>query len=164
VLEEPLCEARRRTRQPAVRERFAYRALRRRLQLDEDGRVAVEVRDREERLGIGGENRFLLAEVVDPDREDRAVGRGLVPEPLDVGLAERPFPREALLADEPRAIAEALPLGDLRELRHHACDVVESDHGAYCSFGVLPRDLARRRLGSGGRTPIPYAADHARWR
>jgi hypothetical protein len=87
--------------------------------------------DREERRGIGGEHGFFLAEVVDPDREDRSVGRSGITEPFDVGLAERPLPREALLADEPGAISVTLAFGDLWKLRDHLRDVVEGDHGCF---------------------------------
>jgi hypothetical protein len=96
------------------------------------------MRDREEGPGVGGQDGFLLAEVVDPDGQDRPLGRPGITKPFDVGFAERPLPREALATDEPRAIAVTLAFGDLWKLRDHRGDVVERDHGASCSSaGVL---------------------------
>src|SRR5205807_9710618 len=94
-----------RARQPAVDDCCPQCRLRDGLQLDEDGRVAVEVRDREERLRIRGEDRFLLAEVFNADCEDGPGRRRGIAEASDVCLAERPLPRERLPGDEPCAVA-----------------------------------------------------------
>ena len=79
------------------------------------------------------EHRFLLSEIVDAHGEDGPCGRGLVSEPSDVGLAERPLPRERLAGDVPRADSVVtLGLRDLGETERDASDVVESH--ALCSL------------------------------
>jgi hypothetical protein len=60
-----------------------------RVQLDQVGVVAVEVRDGEEAVLPLGEDGLLLRPVGGADREDRAGRRRLVAEALDVRLAER---------------------------------------------------------------------------
>ena len=91
--------------------------------------------DVEEGLRMGLEHGFLLVQVLDTDGEDGAVRRSLVTEALDVGLAERPLPREPLAADEPGAVVVACTLGDVRELhRHLGCLFGRRRHAArtYC--------------------------------
>jgi len=88
------------------------------------------VRNREERLGARGENRLLLAEVLDPDGEDRPVGRRGIPEALDVRLAERSLPREGLPGDGPRPIAVTETFGDVGQLQGHPSDFVDGEHGS----------------------------------
>jgi hypothetical protein len=62
------------------------------LEVDQDGRVSVEMRDREEPADPGSEEYFFVIEIGDPDRENRSVGWALIAEPLNVGLAERSLP------------------------------------------------------------------------
>ena len=131
---------RRRDGEPAVDQRLAQCPLLHDLQLDQHGGVAVEVRDCEERLGIGGEHGLLLAEIVDAHRQNRPRGRRLVTEPFDVGLAERPLPRERLAADGPRAVAEPLANGHLRQGRRHVGDLLDAHHRPNGS----PRHLTSR--------------------
>src|SRR5437763_2929135 len=107
-------------RQPAVHDRLAQHPLVHLLQLDEDRGVAVEVGDVEEDLGMGFEHGLLLVQVFDVAGEDRTAGRRLLAEPLDVRLAERPFPGESLAAHEPGAATEAGPLRDLGQLHRHS--------------------------------------------
>src|SRR5512132_2246196 len=89
----------RRTRQPAVDDRLPQGSLGDRLQLDQNSRVPVEMRNREEGLGLRGEHGLLLAEVFNSNREDRSIWRAGIAEPPDVCLAEWPFPREGLAAN-----------------------------------------------------------------
>jgi hypothetical protein len=111
-----LDEGRRGAGQPAVGNRlFQYLGCDFR-QLDEDGGISVEVRDREEGARIRGEHRLFLAEILDANGQDGAVGRALVPEPPDVRLAERPFPGEGLTADEPGPVAVPFVLRDLGQV------------------------------------------------
>lgn len=56
----------------------------------------------------------MAAQVRDSDGEDWAAGDRCVAESLQVRLAERPFPREAAIADEPRLVAVAHAGGDVR--------------------------------------------------
>lgn len=114
--------------QPTIDEGFTQRSLGDPVQLDEHGGVAVEVRDGEERLGLGGEHRLLLAEVLDPDGEDRTVRWRGMAEPPDVRLGERPFPGEGLAGDGPRAVAVALALGDLGQIECHPGRLVDRRH------------------------------------
>src|ERR1700722_1305003 len=71
------------------------------VQLDQIGVVAVEVRDGEEAALARREYRFLFRLVGGADRQDRALGRPLAAEPLEVGLAERALPGEGLARDLP---------------------------------------------------------------
>src|SRR3954451_3321280 len=80
------------TGQPAVGECVAQRPGGDPRQLDQHGRVPVEVRDGEEGVRVGGEHCLLFTEVLGPDGQDWAVRRHLVAEPADVRLAERPVP------------------------------------------------------------------------
>src|SRR6185437_1620166 len=59
-------------------------------------------------------------------------------ETLDVGLVQRPLPRERLPADEPRAVAVPLPLGDLRQGCGEPGGVVDRRHTS-----ILERSAAR---------------------
>src|SRR6185295_12290339 len=76
----------------------------------------------------GREHGLLLAEVVDPDGQDRLRRRGLGAEPPDVGLAERALPGERLARHEPGPVAVPLPLGHLRERRDRTGHVVPARH------------------------------------
>ena len=116
--------------EPAVDDGVPQRPLAGGLQLDEDRGVAVEVGDGEVAAVLFGEHRFLLVQVLHGHREDRAGGRRGITEPLDVSLAERPLPGEGLAVHEPGAVAVALALGDLGELRDDPHDVVDRCHGA----------------------------------
>src|SRR6476620_3472265 len=99
--DELLGEDTRRAGQPAVDQGLAKGALTDDLQLDQHGGVAVEVRDREEAFLVCREHGLLLAEIVDPHGKDRACGGRFGAEPLDVRLAERTLPREALARNRP---------------------------------------------------------------
>jgi hypothetical protein len=89
LVEEPLGDLRGRDRQPPVYQRFPEVVRGDRVQLDQVGVVAVEVRDGEEAVLPLGEDGLLLRPVGGADREDRAGRRRLVAEALDVRLAER---------------------------------------------------------------------------
>jgi hypothetical protein len=123
-----LDEGRRGAGQPAVGNRLFQRLGCDFRHLDEDGGISVEVRDREEGARIRGEHRLFLAEILDANGQDGAVGRALVLEPPDVRLAERPFPGEGLTADEPCPVAVPLILRDLGQLRDHPGHVIEGRH------------------------------------
>ena len=97
-----LREVARRTRQPTVGQRDLERSHANLAELDQDRRVAVEVRDREDPLGARGEHGFLLDQILNADGEDRLPGWRLIPEPLEVGLRVRSLPRERLPRDRPR--------------------------------------------------------------
>ncbi len=120
----------RRTRQPAVNDRLPKRLLGDGLQLDQNCRVPVEVRDSEESLGIGLDQRLFLFKVHHTDRDDRPRRRGRVAKPLDICLAERPIPGERLASNGPRAVAMALAFGDQRQVESHLRDIVDGDHAA----------------------------------
>src|SRR5579863_4795910 len=98
---EPVGEVARGARQPAVGEGVAEYLRRHPVQLDEVGAEPVEVRDREEGVRVRCEDGLLLGQVGGADRENRAVRRLFVAEPLDVRLAERALPGERLAADLP---------------------------------------------------------------
>lgn len=121
-------ETRRRLRQPRVDDGLAQRDLVDDLQLHEDGRVAVEMRDREEAREPGLKDGFLLAQVLDAEADDLARGRLDVPEAPDVGLGERPLPGEHLAADLPSPPAAALALVHLGQFRREPGNVVEGCH------------------------------------
>lgn len=90
--------ARQRRRDPAkrVQDRRAH-VLRPRLpQCDQDCGVTVEMRDREEAGRRHREQCILGIEILDGDGEDLARRRRLVPESLEVSLAERALPGEPL--------------------------------------------------------------------
>ena len=116
--------------QPAVGQGLLERLGRHPVQLDQEGVVAVEVRDGEEGVGVGGHDRLLLPEVGGADGQDRAVRRRLVAETLDVGLAERALPGERLPADFPRP-KSPVPLealGHLGQLASQAGHIIEGLH------------------------------------
>jgi hypothetical protein len=69
------------------------------LQLDENGRVAIEARNREEGSALRGEYDLLLAKIRHANREDRSFRQGGIAEPLDVCLAGRPLSHARLNAD-----------------------------------------------------------------
>ena len=75
-----------------------------------------------------------------------ALGRRLVTEALEVGLAERPLPGERLrllaVVDEPGAAAVPLADGDLRQPGHDPLDVAERRHGRHV---MRDRDAGGRR-------------------
>jgi hypothetical protein len=98
-------EAGRRAREPAVGYRISQCRPGDVLKLDENGGVAIKVRNREEGSGLRGEHDILLAQAGHPNREDRPFRRGGTAEPLDVCLAEGLLPRETLPGDEPGACA-----------------------------------------------------------
>jgi hypothetical protein len=123
-----LRQGRRGASQPGVGNRVFQRLFCDFRQLDEDGGISVEVRDREEDVRIGGEHRLFLAEILDANGQHGAVGRGLVAEPPDVRLAERPVPGEGLTADEPRPVAVPLALSDLGQFRYQPGHIIEGRH------------------------------------
>src|SRR5919201_130172 len=94
--------------QPAIDERFPERGPRDLLQLEQDRRIPVEMGNREEGLGLCREHRLLLDEIVHANREDGSIGWIHLAETSDVGLSERPLPRECVSRDAPRAIAVAI--------------------------------------------------------
>jgi hypothetical protein len=88
--------------------------------------------------------------------EDRPLGRGLVAEPLQVGLAERAFPRERFATDGPGPVTVAVfvfALRDLGQCAGHPSYVVERRHPST----VLPC-LAGTRHGSRVRWVEPRPA------
>src|SRR5215472_5455170 len=89
------------------------------------------MRDREEGVPVRGEHGLLLAEVFHPDGQYRSVRRRLSAEPPQVCLAERPFPRERLVRDEPGPVAVPLALGATRELSGQLGHVVKVRHTPY---------------------------------
>jgi hypothetical protein len=96
-------------RQPAVGERVPERFGADLPQLDEDGAIPIEVRDREKGVvRVRGEDGFLVVQVRSAHGEDRSLGRGLLAEPLQVGLAERAFPRERFASDGPGPMTVAV--------------------------------------------------------
>ena len=117
-----------RARQPAVDDDFSECSPRHRLQLDEDGWVIVEVRNREEGFRIGGEDGLLLGEVLYSDSQDWCGRRSGIAESSDVCLAEWPLPRERLPSDGPCAVAMTLSLGNLGQLQGHPSHFVDAHH------------------------------------
>src|ERR1700685_3384644 len=73
---KPLDELRRRTGQPPVDDRLTQGGWGDDQHADENGRVSVEVADREEGPGIRGQHRFLVLEVVDANGQNGPIGRG----------------------------------------------------------------------------------------
>jgi hypothetical protein len=96
------------------------------------------VRDGEEAFRVGGEDRFLFRQVGGADGQDRAGGRLLVAEALDVRLAVRALPGEHLAAHMPGAVTAELrhPLGHLGELARDAGHVVEGLHALQAPSGA----------------------------
>jgi hypothetical protein len=88
------------------------------------------VRDREEAGEPHGEERLLSVETVGANREDLAGGRRLVAEALEVGLAERPLPGEAFVADHPGPVSPARTDGNARQFLRECVDVIESHRAA----------------------------------
>ncbi len=127
-----------RHRQPAVEQRLPQVLGRHLVQLDQVGVVAVEVRDGEEAGLARREYRLLLRLVGGADREDRALGRLLAgqAEPLEVGLAVRALPGEALARDLPLPPAAELLLAfsHLGQRRREPGHVIEGLH----EITVLP--------------------------
>jgi hypothetical protein len=110
------------------------------VQLDQVGVVAVEVLDGEEAVLARREDRLLFRLVGSADRENRALGRPLVAEPLEVGLAVRALPGEALARDLPFAPAAVpfLALGHLGQRRREPGHVVEGLHEFTVLSGPRP--------------------------
>jgi hypothetical protein len=106
------------------------------VQLDQVGVVAVEMLDSEEAFLARREDRFLFRLVGGADRENRALGRPLVAEPPEVGLAVRALPGEALARDPPvtPAVVLLLALGHPGQRRRKPGHVIEGRH----EFTVLP--------------------------
>src|SRR5260370_7795976 len=94
-------ELRRRAGQPAVGDRLPQRLPGDLPQLDKNGGIPVEVRNREESTRMRGEHSLFLAEILDADSQDGPLRRGLVAEPPAIPLPQRPFPSKPLPADEP---------------------------------------------------------------
>src|SRR6185295_13445231 len=135
----------RRARPPRVGEQLRELVAVDGAEADEDARVAVVVRDREELLGFGADEEVLLALVRAPDDED-------------AGLAD-PREQAVLHAEAGRAVRGAL-LG-LRKGQRDGPDVVLARHGAI---------LAGARARSYGGQPnvnanpeIPGAKRSVRW-
>jgi hypothetical protein len=87
------------------------------------------------------------------DGEDRSLGRGLVAEPLQVGLAERAFPRKRFATDGPGPVTVAVLVFALRDLGQrggHPSDVVERHHPST----VLP---CWAGTGHGGARPMGWS-------
>src|SRR5204862_7970518 len=61
--------------QPSVHDRVAQLATRHLVQLYQDGRVSVEMRNGEDRSRMRHQHHVLLFEVRNPDREDRSARR-----------------------------------------------------------------------------------------
>src|SRR5262249_54808928 len=97
----------------------------------DDGAIPIEVRDRENGVRVRGEDGFLVVQVRGAHGEDWSLGRGLLAEPLQVGLAERAFPRERLATDGPGPVTVAVfgfALCDLGRCASHPSHVVERRH------------------------------------
>jgi hypothetical protein len=109
--------------------------------LDEDGAIPVEVRDREKGVRVRGEDGFFVVQLRGADGEDRSLRRGLVAEPLQVGLAERAFPRERFATDGPGPVTVAVfvfALHDLGQFGGHPSYLVQRRHPSTvvpCSAG-----------------------------
>src|SRR4051794_18376079 len=95
-----------RAREPGLDDRFLQVVEADRIQPDEDGRVAIEVRRGEEDAGIVGKQGFLGAKMLEACAENRPARR--VPaEGEEVFLAERTLPDEQLVPDAPGELAPA---------------------------------------------------------
>ena len=116
--------------QPPVEQRLREVFRRHLVQLDQVGIEAVEVLDGEEAVLARRKDRFLFRLVGGTDREDRALGRLLVAEPLEVRLAERALPGEDLARDPPVTPAVTLvrALGHLGQRRREPGHIVEGLH------------------------------------
>jgi hypothetical protein len=92
--------------------------------------------DGEEALLARREDRLLFGLVGGAYRENRALGRPPVAEPLEVGLAVRALPGEALARDLPLtpAVVLLLALVHLGQRRREPRHVIEGLH----EFTVLP--------------------------
>jgi hypothetical protein len=90
----------------------------------------VEVRDGEEAVLARSEYCFLFRLVGGADRQNRALRRPLVAEPLEVGLAERALPGERLARDLPGTVTPVLllTLGHLGQRRGEPGHVIEGLH------------------------------------
>src|SRR5215475_10704663 len=105
------------------------------------------MRDREERARMSGKQCLLLAEVLGPHRENRPGRWLLVAEPPDVGLAERPLPRECLARHVPGAIAVPFAFGHLRQRGSELFDIMKgrhSGHGTCCHGEMSARQPSAR--------------------
>src|SRR3954451_4441389 len=91
-------------REPGLRHDLLENLVADPLELDQHGRVAVEMRRREEDLGVVGDQGFLGNQVLHAGPEDRPGGRRGA-QRLQVTAAEWPLPDEQLAADLPGAIA-----------------------------------------------------------
>jgi hypothetical protein len=89
------------------------------------------VRDREERIRVRGEDRFLLVRVGGADRQDRPLRGCFMAKALNVSLAERALPGEGLAANLPRTVDLPVFVDALGDLGEGQCDpgnVVERLH------------------------------------
>src|SRR5258706_7290972 len=86
------------------------------------------MRDREESLGLCGEHRLLLTEVLDATGKDTAVRRAHVPKPPEVRLTEGTLPREPFAGNRPRSVAVTFTFNNLGQLQSHLGRVVEGLH------------------------------------
>ena len=71
---------------------------------------------------------YRSAAVGDTHSEDGSIRRRHVGEPLEVGFAERPLPRERLAAHRPCPVGVPLALGDLGQRQGDPGNVVDGDH------------------------------------
>ena len=101
-------------------------------ELDQHGRIAVEMRGSEVQLGLVGDQRELDALVGHPDPENVALRRFApeLGERFVVRLAQRTFPGDQLLADPPFV---RRPLLDELQLSDDAGDVVLGGHDSLSS-------------------------------
>ena len=84
--------------------------------------------DREERSGLCGQHGLLLAEVLNLDGKDWAIGRRCVAEPFEIGLTERSFPRETLASNRPGAMTAVFALGNVWQILGDQNHVVKCRH------------------------------------
>jgi hypothetical protein len=128
-----VCQPGGRAGQPTVNERFLESTFADRLQLNENRGVPIEMGDREEPPRLRGEYGFFFVEVADPDGKDGPSRWRGITEALQVGLAERALPGEALALDKPRTVAVSLAFNYIGQLENGSSHIVEGSHSGAVS-------------------------------
>ncbi len=120
-------EPRRRPREPGFDDERLEPGEGNQLEANEDSDVVVEMRRREEKSRVLGENCLLVAQIRDHRSEDRPFRR-LVTKYLSISLAQWPLPDEQLVLDAPRQVAVRLAFARLGQSEGETTNVIPSSH------------------------------------
>src|SRR6478736_10338559 len=124
--------------QPRIEQGLCEVVLTRLHQPHENRRVALEVRNGEQVLGVCLEKRLLVREPIGHQRHDRTIGYRVISEALDVGLAERALPSEPLARHRPGPVPVTDSCRHPGQSRHEPVEIVEIGHRASVDLRFQP--------------------------